>query len=127
MTMYVNDARPTPCLADEASEDATQPEKPAEVRVAAFPSKGPSNSFEQQITLAVVSGADRIFRELDALTSDVHAALCQAKARLLCILLTDVQAMLNESLARKDVWRIPTGGSKGLEARKEGIPLRRRR
>jgi hypothetical protein len=123
MTMDVNDARPAASLVENVPEGVSQPEEAEEARTVTFRSRG----VEPQIALAAVGRADRIFREMDALTSEVHAALCQARARLLCILLGEVQAMLNESLARKDVWRFPTDGLECLEASKERIPPMRRR
>lgn len=99
MTKYANGVRPTLTLAFDASEEVSGPREPEESRAATFTSRGPSKGFEQPIALAVVGEADRIFRELDALTSEVHGALYQARARLLHMLLEEVQARFAESLA----------------------------
>ncbi|MBI4310809.1 MAG: hypothetical protein HY681_03415 [Chloroflexi bacterium] len=90
-----------------------------EVKAPVFPFK----RFEQQLSLDVDDRAERIFQELNALTSEIYGTIYQAKARLLRMLQEEVQAMFAEILTKEDAWRIPTLEESGVKTPSLGKSL----
>ncbi len=111
MTAY---AKITPLAT--VSADETLMEHPGVKRTQElFTTALPFKRFEQQVALEVDSRAERIFQEVNALTTEVYAAVYQAKTRLLRMLQEEVQAMFAEILTKEDAWRMPTLAEAGMQ------------
>ena len=109
MNTYANGAIPAARLFQE------EPSAPAEAQAPEMLTPFPFKRFEQQLALDVDSRADRIFNELNSLTSEIYATIYQAKARLLRTLQEEVKAMFAEILTKEDAWRIPTLEETGVK------------